>query len=1015
MPGHVVQVAKCGPPSGKPPISPEMCDEAVPDRAAAVALLVTQPGCADAAVRKLAALSALERDARVWNDLGAAYYVRAQRQDSPTDLLRAFDAVQKAIEVNPALPEARFNLGLLQEALGFQDEAIATWSKVAASGEVGWAEEAARRRDVLFRVRTRTAALPAIESARLPLILEAGDATALNRSIEMDPEGVHRFVEREVLPAWARAATEDDAQRQLAIASTIAEAVARIMGDRYLLDSVERIMIAARQRDTAAIKALREGHLLFAVADSVPSYDMLDRFRRAESAFAKVNSPFQYRAAAAAAWLDPDASGRLVIAADYARTHRYQYLWTRLQATRAIALHSEGRLVEALHLYAQTVEGSSTGQSDVVQARAGQISLLRDLGMNELAWREAFQAAPLALNTTARSKDFLLNEVGAAASAVGYGEIGLLYQDLVIEMLRQSLSRSNPDDVAAIRVIRIRLASALGHRADIALDLGDVDRAARDTTEATGFGLRSTMLQARISELRGQRVLRTHPSKAVASFTEALTNSPLDADAAFPGDILAQRAEANRRTGNSQAAAQDLEHAISQLRAAEVALPLTRRQRPASARFAQAYRRVVLQFVEAGQSDGAFLFAEKARLFTSRPDRPRPESVPQDAMSVERVQAALPRGTVLIEYLVFDDRTLVWTLSADSFRFHVLSVGTAEIERWAKDLQFAATTRDRTAFERNLFAPYDRLLATSLQESADSQPFQSVVIVPDGAMTGLPFAALRNPTTKRYLIEDSSAAMTPSATHYVTYSLRDRAAPPPVHPQVLLMADPAIDQSLELARGFRPLPGARDEVIRIGRSYATHADSVIRVGQASTVDAFRELAPKSVVIHIAAPSISNMRNASQSFLLMAPSASNSGILTYEDVLEKVELKSTKLVVLSTCSSAAPSLGIDPSLLPANAFLGAGAAAVVGSLWAVDDWSTAYLMALFHLRYVQGDDVATALRHAQLTLLRSNRLGASSAISWGPWQVLGVGSSRLRLPSTNFLPSTNSGTDASPYR
>ncbi|HEV7765253.1 MAG TPA: CHAT domain-containing protein, partial [Thermoanaerobaculia bacterium] len=341
----------------------------------------------------------------------------------------------------------------------------------------------------------------------------------------------------------------------------------------------------------------------------------------------------------------------------------------------------------------------------------------------------------------------------------------------------------------------------------------------------------------------------------------------------------------------------------------------------------------------------------------------------------------------------------VWTLSSDSFNFHELPIGAAAIERWSTDLQTAADRRDTDAFERGVIAPY-RLLATSLRDLARSGPLESVVIVPDGAMTGLPFGALRDPETRRYLIEDVSIATAASATQYIRYFLRDRASPTAVHPQVLLMADPSIDQSLEVARGLVGLPGARDEVQRISQSYEYRAKPIIRVGQASTVRAFLDMGPKSVVMHIAAHSINNTRLPSQSLLLLSPSASDSGILTYENVLEKVDLTSTKLVVLSFCSTGFPSTGSDTSLLPATAFLGAGAAAVVGSLWSVNDRQTVDFMAAFHRRYAQGDDVASALRQTQLEQLRSRNPARRSPLAWGQWQVLGVGSSRLNLSSVN---------------
>jgi hypothetical protein len=41
---------------------------------------------------------------------------------------------------------------------------------------------------------------------------------------------------------------------------------------------------------------------------------------------------------------------------------------------------------------------------------------------------------------------------------------------------------------------------------------------------------------------------------------------------------------------------------------------------------------------------------------------------------------------------------------------------------------------------------------------------QRLVIIPDGAMNGLPFAALRSPATRRYLIESAPIEIAGSAS-----------------------------------------------------------------------------------------------------------------------------------------------------------------------------------------------------------------------------------------------------------
>ncbi|WP_329173274.1 CHAT domain-containing protein [Streptomyces sp. NBC_01477] len=106
-----------------------------------------------------------------------------------------------------------------------------------------------------------------------------------------------------------------------------------------------------------------------------------------------------------------------------------------------------------------------------------------------------------------------------------------------------------------------------------------------------------------------------------------------------------------------------------------------------------------------------------------------------------------------------------------------------------------------------------------------------------------------------------------------------------------------------------------------------------------------------------------------------------------------ETRVEPLVVLSACATAIPSAHYDSALSLAAAFAAAGAAAVVGTLWPVDDAAAAALMRDFHaLLNLDGLPPAEALRAAQLRALREARAkslgrngrGAAPAGDPSPW-------------------------------
>jgi CHAT domain-containing protein len=99
---------------------------------------------------------------------------------------------------------------------------------------------------------------------------------------------------------------------------------------------------------------------------------------------------------------------------------------------------------------------------------------------------------------------------------------------------------------------------------------------------------------------------------------------------------------------------------------------------------------------------------------------------------------------------------------------------------------------------------------------------------------------------------------------------------------------------------------------------------------------------------------------------------------------RLPLLGTQLVTLSACETAViPEQG--GSLLAlGGAFLCAGAASALASLWRVDDEATRLMMPVFYAELERGHDAATALSSAQHQLIRS---GYAHPYFWAGFQLL----------------------------
>jgi CHAT domain-containing protein len=350
------------------------------------------------------------------------------------------------------------------------------------------------------------------------------------------------------------------------------------------------------------------------------------------------------------------------------------------------------------------------------------------------------------------------------------------------------------------------------------------------------------------------------------------------------------------------------------------------------------------------------------------------------------ISAALPPGTVIFEYCVLDDATLVWVISRDR------GIGWAKLPIERKKIESYSTrsqSGDRADFETVLLAQHDTLIATpmavAVQMSGGNLPTR-LVLIPDGPMHGLALSASRsNAGSRPYLVEQMPVEFAGSSTLYLLSLLRDEALRDDVHATALLIGDPAVSD----AYGLGELPGARAEIDQLSEIYGK--DAIVRVGEQATVAEFLALAKRSTIIHVAAHGLVNSRAPSHSALLLAPSANDSGALDAAELLNKLTLDRTRLIVLASCSSAGglpvgPE-GVTPLVRP---LIAAGAPAVIGTLWPVSDATTVPLLVSFHREYRNGAGAAEALRKAQVEMLTAEPKWP--AMTWAAFQVIGHASS-----------------------
>ncbi|MCC7154697.1 MAG: CHAT domain-containing protein [Bryobacterales bacterium] len=244
-----------------------------------------------------------------------------------------------------------------------------------------------------------------------------------------------------------------------------------------------------------------------------------------------------------------------------------------------------------------------------------------------------------------------------------------------------------------------------------------------------------------------------------------------------------------------------------------------------------------------------------------------------------------------------------------------------------------------------------------------SAPAGRVIAVPDGAPQ----------------IADRAAWYIPT----VRYLFRARAQPRwlwPWEPRVVAVVAGGGQSAATVLPGdehLMSLPGARREVESIARQLNTRV-----VSEPSHLPA------PLPVLHFAAHAIADTEDPSRSRIILP-----TRYLFTSDIA-RLDLTAVSLVTLSACETEA---GLDlagegPQSL-ARAFLAAGAAATVASLWKVEDEATAEFMRIFYAGLARGEGKAQALAGAKQAM-RSSPTRFSDPRHWAAFVLTGDGQTPL---------------------
>jgi CHAT domain-containing protein len=938
-------------------------------------------GSIEMAVRSLeGATRADPGNAGNWSNLSAARFVLAQQLDDPSELIRALEAAQKAWQLDPALPESRFNRALILTMIPLRDQAITSWNDyLEIDDSSGWADEAREHLAALREPPT-----PELWSAQVPAALRAAalgnHAAQVRQIVDLSHQDARVHAQEDLLGDWGeRVLAGQPAEEPLTVARAIGQVLAAA-GDSSVALAVH--FIDEQAGVPGVLATLARGHRAYREA----SRDLRNLFvERSIPGWSEALESFTAARSPMALWAEMGEAGVAIHQA------RGEEAWPRLQSiasqaheTGQIALEGradwslglirvrQGRYSESLSRYREAAGlferiGELENLGAVRELIAENLTFL---GQTAAGWQERYQAISLLFRYPSSIRlHNALWEGRTAALLDGELEAALLLQTEDLGVAERS---GDPGMVAEALLRRSEIHLALGNTAQA---LQDLDDARRSNDRFEDREVREK-LAADIVSAEGKLQSLGNPDQARASFSEALTyyedkHLALQLIEAYLG-----RARACFALGEDEAGEADLQAALQVFEEQRSSVTDDGSRLSFSEAVQGLFDEMISLQARHGRSEAALAFSDRARTV------PLARRAAHAELLADLLKK-IPANLVLVEYAVMRDRLMIWVVRRGHIGLTSRTLQPGDLERRVGRFLSALRRGDGIAkIQEASAALHDILIPEELRGLPESV---ELCFVPDKILNAVPFAALWDRGQGRYLIETHPVATTPSIALSLEASARDRSGAGDAPPSALLVGATVYDQ--RLFSGLRRLPGAEAEIQGIRPLYP---DAVVITGEEATRARVLDALGDREILHFSGHGVYNPRNPDHSYLVVASAQEppDSGMLFAREIAGR-NLERLRLVVLSACDTLGPRDSRTGGLSGiARPFLDAGVPAVLGTLWSAKDRASAALMPEFHRQFVRTGNVSLALREAQLEMLWGGEDELRSPAYWGAFEVVG---------------------------
>ncbi len=365
------------------------------------------------------------------------------------------------------------------------------------------------------------------------------------------------------------------------------------------------------------------------------------------------------------------------------------------------------------------------------------------------------------------------------------------------------------------------------------------------------------------------------------------------------------------------------------------------------------------------------------------------DAVSRGALDLASVQReALDSGDALIEYALGTETSYAWLIQPDGIAAYRMPPRET-LERLARRMALLMNGRrtDRAAeADADFRADAEALANYAIVPLLPRLHATRLLIVPDGALSATPFAALPLPGGG-YLLDRFEVVTAPSAAALLALR-RTHGDRLEKTPRLAVMADPVFDVSdsrVRLAVAASSASTAAFDRLLFSRREALSIASIMPPGTSKVLLGFEAVKSSFTdgtltgynILHIATHGILDFDRPELSAMLFSQvrrdGSARDGKLSLDEIY-RLRLDAD-LVSLSACQTAfGKEVTGEGAMSLSYGFLHAGARRVIASLWPVDDEATAELLSGFYAQWLHspGESPSAVLRRSQLALRQTPR-------------------------------------------